>query len=341
MTAPQLAVVKTGLVSSVGLSAPAACAAIRAGLTNPVETRYVDSDGAWIMAHEVPLESAWGGRAKLLRMVARAIEECLADIPREDWANIPLILCVAERSRPGRVAGLDDELFAELQQQLQVEFAPSSLIVPQGRVSIGSALLRARDLVAGASGSHVLIAATDSLLRWPTLRALLSSERLLTPSNSNGFMPGEGSGAVLVRAAEPSDPLICAGIGHATELAHINSEEPLRGDGLARAIKTALGEAELQMHEVDFRITDISGEQYYFKEAALALSRVLRVRKTGLDIWHPAECIGEGGAFAGVAMLAVADASLRKNYARGPTVLLHAANDAGERTAMILEFRGH
>jgi 3-oxoacyl-[acyl-carrier-protein] synthase-1 len=325
----------------VGLSAPAACAAIRAGLTNPTETRFVDSEGQWIMAHAVPMESAWDGRAKLLRMATRAIEECLGDIPREDWTGIPLILCVAERSRPGRTPGLDDELFAEIQQQLQVEFAPASLIVPQGRVGIGSALLRAREFIARTPGSRVVIAAADSLLTWPTLRALLSEERLLTPGNSNGFMPGEGAGAVLVRAAEPHDQLLCLGIGQAMEPAHITSGEPLRGDGLAHAIKAALGEAELQMHEIDFRITDISGEQYYFKEAALALSRVLRVRKTGLDIWHPAECVGEGGAFAGVAMLAVANASLRKNYARGPTVLLHAANDAGERTAMILEFRRH
>jgi 3-oxoacyl-[acyl-carrier-protein] synthase-1 len=341
MTAMQLAIVNTGLVSSIGLSAPAACAAIRAGVTNPTETRFVDSEGKWIMAHEVPLEAAWDGRAKLLRMATRAIEECLSDIPRDDWADIPLILCVAERGRPGRTVGLDDELFAEIQQELHVDFAPSSLIVPQGRVGVGSALLRARELIARAPDCRVLIAATDSLLSWPTLRALVSGERLLTPNNSNGFMPGEGAGAVLVRAAEPHDQLICLGIGQALEPSHITSGEPLRGDGLAHAIKAALGEAQLQMHDVDFRITDISGEQYYFKEAALALSRVLRVRKPGLDIWHPAECIGEGGAFAGMAMLAVARASLHKNYARGPTVLLHAANDAGERAAMILAFRRH
>ena len=52
-----LAIGRTGLVTSVGLSAPAACAAIRAKLTNPSETRFIDSHGEWIMAHQVPLDA--------------------------------------------------------------------------------------------------------------------------------------------------------------------------------------------------------------------------------------------------------------------------------------------
>ena len=35
----------------------------------------------------------------------------------------------------------------------------------------------------------------------------------------------------------------------------------------------------MAMHDFDYRITDLSGEQYYFKEAALALSRTLRQSK--------------------------------------------------------------
>jgi 3-oxoacyl-[acyl-carrier-protein] synthase-1 len=92
------------------------------------------------------------------------------------------------------------------------------------------------------------------------------------------------------------------------------------------------------MHELDFRIADLSGEQYYFKEAALALSRTLRARKDTFDIWHPAECIGETGAVAGLVAFAVASAACRKGYAPGPNILCHAANDAGQRVAVIVRF---
>jgi len=68
------------------------------------------------------------------------------------------------------------------------------------------------------------------------------------------------------------------------------------------------------------------------------LSRTLRRRKEEFDLWHPAECIGEVGSAIGPAMIAVAEAATRKAYAPGPTVLLHAANDAGQRAAIIMRF---
>jgi 3-oxoacyl-[acyl-carrier-protein] synthase I len=94
------------------------------------------------------------------------------------------------------------------------------------------------------------------------------------------------------------------------------------------------------MHDIDYRITDLSGEQYYFKEAALALSRTLRKRKEEFDIWHPAECTGEAGALAGVSVLSVADAACRKAYTKGPAIVAHMAADAGQRAAITLAWRG-
>jgi 3-oxoacyl-[acyl-carrier-protein] synthase-1 len=93
------------------------------------------------------------------------------------------------------------------------------------------------------------------------------------------------------------------------------------------------------MHDLDFRIGDLSGEQYYFKEASLAMSRILRVRKEELSLWHQAECIGECGAASGVASIVVANAACVKGYAPGPSILCHSANDSGQRAAAIFEYR--
>jgi 3-oxoacyl-[acyl-carrier-protein] synthase I len=333
-----LAVLNAGLVSSVGLSAPASCAAIRAGLTNPSPTRFFDVEGQPVMAHQVQLDQPWRGRTKLVKMAAMAIAECLAPVVREDWSKIPLMLCVAERDRPGRLDGLDELLFAEIQRALGVEFAEQSLIIPHGRVSVGTALLQARQLVSDAV-PLVLVAAVDSFVTAAAIDHFAKQQRLLSETNSNGFMPGEAACALLVGRAGPGQHLLCTGLGFATEPATIDSGEPLRAEGLAAAIRTALNEAGVELHALDFRITDISGEQYYFKEAALALLRTLRGRKEEFDIWHPAECIGEVGAAAGLSMLAVAVAACRKGYARGPGILFHAANDAGQRMAAILQYQ--
>ena len=115
---------------------------------------------------------------------------------------------------------------------------------------------------------------------------------------------------------------------------------PLRGDGLAQAIKAALDDAGSAIEATDFRITDISGEQYGFKEASLALSRLLRVRKETFDLWHPADCIGEVGAAALPCMLGVAFFAQRKRYAPGPVVLGHLGNDDGRRVALVMNPAG-
>lgn len=334
-----VAVLGTGLVTSAGLSAPAACAAIRAKVANPTETRFMDSSGEWILAHQVPLDPPLRNRQKLARMAALAIEEALALLPRAEWSGVALILCVAERDRPGRLAGLDEELFGEIQVELGMQFGPQhSLIVPHGRVGVAVALLHARQLLEQGSAQFVLVAATDSLLTWPTLSAFEGAGRLLTQGNSNGFLPGEGAGALLVGRPDYGPRLLCTGVGMASEPAHLDSGEPLRGNGLAGAIRVALQDAGRQMHELDFRITDISGEHYYFKEATLALSRLLRARKEEFDIWHPAECIGEAGSLAGIAAIVVADAACRKGYSPGHNILCHAANDGGQRMALVLQY---
>jgi len=286
------------------------------------------------MAHRVPLSEPWCGLSRLALMAGVAVEECLAEVPREEWSAIPLMLCTAEQGRPGRLEGLNVDLLAELERQLATRFAPESVTIGNGRVSICTALEQAHELIANGRASRVLIAAADSLLSWPTLSVYERANRLLTPVNSNGFLPGEGAGAILVGPAR-KDALICLGLAHSDEPAHIDSEHPLRGEGLARAMRGALNDAGCEMHDMDFRITDLSGEQYYFKEATLALARLLRRRKAEFDIWHPAECIGETGALAGVAMLCVAEAARRKDYAAGPNVLLHMANDDGQRAALV------
>src|SRR5712671_1335264 len=163
MTAAAIAILSTGLVTSVGLTAAATCAAIRAGVTNPTETHFIDSTGAWMMAHQVPLEQGHRGLKRLAKMAALVLEECLAEIPRADWAHLPLMLCVAEQDRPGRVAGLDSQLLPQIERELGARFSEKSLIVPHGRVSVGAALVQARKLIETNAAPYVVIAATDSL----------------------------------------------------------------------------------------------------------------------------------------------------------------------------------
>jgi 3-oxoacyl-[acyl-carrier-protein] synthase-1 len=332
-----LAITGTGMVTGVGLSAPASCAAIRCAIDNFQETRFMDRGGEWIMGSEVQLEQPWRGKTKLIKMVAAAINECLANNRQIIPESTPLLLCLSEHGRKGRVIDDDNQFFLDLQDELKLVFHGKSRVVAQGHVSIAVALQHARLLIQELKIKHILIAATDSLLVAPTLSHYEENERLLTSQNSNGFIPGEAAGALVV---EPSysiqeNLLVCRGLGFGVEKAHVNSEEPLKADGLTVAIKESLNDAGCEMGDLDFRITDISGEQYYFKEASLVLLRLLRKRKEEFDIWHPTDCVGEVGAVMGLVMIAVLKAACEKNYAKGNYILAHVGNDGGKRSSII------
>ncbi|WP_092199771.1 MULTISPECIES: beta-ketoacyl synthase N-terminal-like domain-containing protein [unclassified Pseudomonas] len=337
-----LCIIGSGMVSAVGLTAPASCAAIRCAIDNFQETRFIDQGGEWLIAASVPLEQPWRGRIKLLKMAARAIAEALQSTPGVDPEKTPLLLGVAEAERPGRLDGLDRRLLQDIEAELGLRFHPDSTVIARGRVSAAVALLNARTLIYQGGHRHVLVAGVDSFLCGPTLAAFEERERLLTSENSNGFIPGEGAAAVVLAApvASATPQLACIGLGFGVEKATVEAEDiPLRAEGLTRAVRAALGEAGCGLEQMDYRLTDISGEQYYFKEASLALSRTLRVRKEFFHLWHPADCIGEVGAAIGPAMLAVALAASRKGYGEGPNIFCHLGNDAGERAVALLSYQ--
>lgn len=332
-----VAITGVGMVTGVGLNALATCAAIRCALDNFQETRFMDKGGEWIMGCEVPLEQPWRGKTKLIKMAAAVINECLDNnkliVPKET----PLLLCLSEHERQGRVIDDDCQFFLDLQEELGLEFHEKSRVIAHGHVAVAVALKHARELLQVSNVKQVLIAATDSLLVAPTLSHYEKYERLLTSQNSNGFIPGEAGAALVVEPvyAKHAHQLICHGLGFGVEKAHVDSEEPLKADGLTAAIKESLSDAGCGESILDFKITDISGEQYYFKEASLAFSRIDRTKRKEFDIWHPAEYVGAIGAVIGCVMIGVLKAACENDYSKGNYILAHLGNDDGKRTSLI------
>jgi 3-oxoacyl-[acyl-carrier-protein] synthase-1 len=297
--------------------------------------------GEWLIGCPVPFEEGWRGRERLLRMLIPALGECLVAKGSVPDSEIVLLVCVAEPERPGRPDGLDGSLVREVEERLGSYFHPASGVIARGRVGGAEALDHARRAI--ASGRRLcILAGVDGLLIGPTLAHFDNRRRLLTVANSDGFIPGEAAAAVLV--GPPLDlrkgagELRCLGLGFGTERATVESSEPLRGDGLAQSFRGALADAGIDWSKLDYQISSINGEQYGFKEAALASARTIRPVKHGFDLWHPSDCLGEVGAAIVPCMLGVALAAARKGYAPGPGVLCHASDDDGRRAAIALRY---
>jgi 3-oxoacyl-[acyl-carrier-protein] synthase-1 len=187
----------------------------------------------------------------------------------------------------------------------------------------------------------IIVAAVDSLIRQDLAKHYLSKKRLLTPKNSNGFSMGEAGSAVLVTSgdARPEGQLRIMGMGIAREKAVIESEEPLRAEGLIQAIREAFRDGGVTYDDVQYRITDLNGEHYKFKEMVLAMMRFQRKPKPKLfDLWHPIEYIGDVGAAIGPMILGLALHAGQKGYGVGPGVLCTLGNDEGERAALVARY---
>lgn len=334
-----LDIVSVGMVTAVGLDAPSSCAAMRARLDGFRETRFVGPGGDWLIGAPVPLPRNWVGEKRLEHLAAGAISEAFAsgEAARDQTA---LLLCLAEEGRIGSPVRDSSRFMRAIAKILEFEPHIASRIITHGRPSGHVALDHARKLIASGAVSNVMIVGVDSYLSTLAVGHHLRQNRLLTADNANGFIPGEAAAAVLC-ARSSNGSLSLFGLGLARDPAPINNPRdlPLRGDGMASAYRLALDETGIGLNRVGYRIADLIGEQYWFKQTTLASLRLERDATGFQDLWSPAESLGNVGAAVVPLMIGMAYFAARKGYAAGNPVLIEASGDDGACGAAIVAAR--
>ncbi len=331
----------SGLMCPVGIYAAAACAAMRAGIAGFGERPYLDNAGQPVIGAAVPgLAPNLPQEERLLTLLEGALRDCLKSAAMSETISIPLMVGLSELGRPGGCDHLASGLISKIEKRLKLRFHPTlSRCLSRGHTSGFELLKDAREILADPNVPGCLVAGVDSYMNARTLNWLSHLGRLKAEGNSDGVIPGEAAAVVLIRQSATPDvagTTRFAGLGFAQEDAGILSPDPLMGLGLAAALKAALQEAGMQMNQIGFRILDVTGESYGFKEQSLALSRVLRNGPSQLPMWHCADSIGDVGAAAGICQWIVADYAFRKNYAPGNSAICTASAVAGGRAAAVL-----
>ncbi|PXX58253.1 3-oxoacyl-[acyl-carrier-protein] synthase-1 [Pseudomonas sp. LAMO17WK12:I10] len=327
-----------GLVSAVGLTPESTCAAMRAGLIGFEETPFKDDSAEPIIGAMVPIVDA-GVRGK--ERVAELMIHALACLPERLPSDVfcsdaPLLLCTREAGRPG--AELQG-VVAQVESRLGFSFCrEGARHFPSGAVAAFESLAYARSLLDEGVTKACLVVAVDTLIDVRTLHWLDNARRLKRDGNSDGIVPGEAACVALVTAQPVSPSFIgVQGLGFATETATVFNDDPLLGQGMAQAIRGALREADVEMHEISFRLSDVSGEAYAFEEIALAQSRLLTRTRESQDVLHPAGYVGDCGAANGLLQVAWAEQAMVRRYACGPLALAHATAPFGARAAAVLK----
>lgn len=346
-----IAIARSGMVTCVGNDARSTCAAIRCGLSGFSETRFYDCSGERILGGQVALEAPPRGIERWAHLAVAAINDCLRDEHDKSHQETPLILAVPEFDRPGKGIEFSSKLLTIIEETLGRKPSRNSTIVPSGRVGCAIALKNAETLLYGEGAPHCLVVGVDSYLDPFTLAEYEERGRIRTSQNSDGFIPGEAAACLLLKSVrglgstkptvspccdDIANDLVCLGYGSAKESATIESDEAHRAEGFAKAVRAAFLDADLDYEKMDLRISDGTGEQYWFRELSLGLSRTFRTRKDSFPLWLLSDCIGEVGAASAGCVLGVALTAVRKGYSPGPGILCHFGSDSGERISLVL-----
>lgn len=340
-----LSVKASGMVTAVGFNAAASLAAIRAGISGVREANLWDAEsGEYLSAAKVALPQWWEGLGKLAELVAPAIQECLVAAEPVPRKRIPILLGVAASNRPHRFPNLDEQILDEVEFKLEVPHHPLSRVIPRGQVSGVIGIQIAQQLIESKKAPCCIIAGVDSFLQQKVVEAYMEQRRIMTPKNSNGFFPGEAGCAVLVvpSGRNHGNELRIIGLGVGRESGIIESDQPVAGDGLTQALRTAMMQAGIGLSDTDYWLTDQNGEHYKFKETTISRIRLERMRQQPrqrrYEVWHPIEYLGEIGAAITPCLLGTAWAAHNNGYAPGARALLHVTEDNGERAALVLEW---
>jgi 3-oxoacyl-[acyl-carrier-protein] synthase-1 len=229
-------------------------------------------------------------------------------------------------------------LLAEVEARLKLGFRQArARQFADGTVGAFRAMAYARQLLAEGVAKDCLIIAVDSLMDTRSLHWLDSHQRLKKEGHPDGVVPGEAACVTLVASRPLLSSAVCvSGLGFGHETATVLNDDPLLGKGLASAVRGALAEAGLGMHEVAFRLSDVAGESYAFEELVLAQTRTMTITRSSQDLLHPASSIGDCGAANGLLQLAWAEQAMVRRYACGPVALAQASAPGGSRAAAIL-----
>ncbi|TJW11951.1 MAG: hypothetical protein E5W82_17470 [Mesorhizobium sp.] len=332
------AVTCISLVCPVGYTPASAAAAMRASISVFEELLYRDGSGQPIRGARVdaiPLETY--GRSRLQALARLAVqqidEKVVAQLP---WGEMPFLLCTRDTDMPGaRINGILSGLAIQGGRPL---VGSRTFQVAHGQISAFVAMEQARKLLDERNVEACLIMAIDSLIDARSLSWLDSRMRLKTSEVTDGIIPGEAACILAVSKRPIVDrPLLLRGLGLAVETATASNEEPFRAEGLSAALKAALGEAGLQMHEIAFRLSDVAGESYAFEEVVLAQMRNMRQTRPEQPLWHAADCMGDCGSAAGLVQFAWAEQAFKRGYAPGQTAALHGSSMAfGGRAAAVV-----
>jgi 3-oxoacyl-[acyl-carrier-protein] synthase-1 len=349
-----------GLVTSVGRSAAAACAAIRAGVSRPLPLPFeaVDADTLDPVAVTgYPARGLTDGFVLCARWLQLA-RACVADLASA--APLPPPGDAAFWSRTALFAALPPMVGARFQNEDGSAEVPRSavlaplcrsaglaiddrrqLLFPLGHAAALVAVRQAADALRRGTVDRVLVLAVDSLIDPLTLEWLAGDGRLKSEDVPTGLSPGEAAACLLLEteasARRRGAEVVATVTAPAFEQGRaFDADPPDAGEALADCARAALAIAAPRGEFEGDVVTDLNGESWRAMQWGMA-----QVRLGGIlgdhQLHAPAESVGDTGAASGGLGICYAAHLLARGAAARPAVLVLSSAEDGRAAAAVVE----
>ncbi|KYF77677.1 hypothetical protein BE20_09115 [Sorangium cellulosum] len=256
--------------------------------------------------------------------------------------RLPVIVALPSDRRPGFDPRLRQHLLPALaaRAQLPIDLDRSELVC-RCRGGGVIAFERALALLRRGDAAAVAVGGIDSYFDPDVLEHLDRELRLHGPETENGFIPGEGSGFVVLVPHTRAHGLRRAGrvlsVGVADEPRPYGSPEPSLAFGMTMALKRAVESARLSgSRSIPWALTDVANERHRVDEWSSAFLRAHLAFTP--DAVHDQALLttGDLGAASAAVLLVMASTRWETGCALGDRALIAAASDGPERGAMIV-----
>lgn len=337
-----------GAVTSVGWTATAAAAAIRADISRPTEIlefEVYDPDTADLMpviAHPVAgLTDGFVLFGRWLRLARVAVEDLLRTTgdPPGLWDGADLVLATAEpdeaiflSAAAATLPAIREAVGLALIEDLRLPIRQNQVeVIAAGRIAPALAIEHAQRRIAAGS-PRVLVVVVDSLLDPLLLESLAGEHRLKDSDHATGFSPGEAAVALLVEpraSVTRRSGTVLAELGAVRARATPSADprkEHRAGKGMSDTLLEALDAAGVGLFTGDLYI-DLNGQEWRAQQWGTALVR-LQGRFDG-NVQIPSLSVGDVGAVSGAlgVMLAIRSFA-RRNASSRIAAVLSSGEDA-------------
>jgi 3-oxoacyl-[acyl-carrier-protein] synthase I len=336
-------ILATAARTPVGLSAPSAAAAVRAGISRlQAHPRFVDRTGEPFNVAMDRTDDEFCRSKRMVNLALAVLKQVLTALPLDKSTKLPVYLVM--RPPDAHFAEEDARRVASAVQKALMQFCHSELhSLLLGHAGGVFALLRAKEAIESGSSPLCVVVGVDSCIDPGFLEFLDEEGLLMSTRNKWGYPPGEGAGALALGTIALARQFRTAPVAGVASVATAMEEAPQRSQGIC--VGQALGDVILRAAQaldwtrdrVSIQYCDLNGDPYRTEEFMYALQRVSpNVFREPEDYVAPCNAWGDVGA-ASIPLFAVlATESGARGYAKGPFPLLWAGSEPGHRGAVLL-----